>query len=174
MWHSILAKFGRGPRRPQSDEESLGAKQGQRTTDLTPINEKGERKSSGSSFKGNDSRRSEKEEGDAVAEASGGQYEGSEPQYKLKNTHKAGYHGESWEKTEKRSEGRQGQESGGKSKAHATKYRKTQQPADDAEMQTEADKSLEEKKAKETGYDGPDHDVEENDVGEVASHDNET
>ncbi|KKY30473.1 putative aquaglyceroporin like protein [Diaporthe ampelina] len=85
-----------------------------------------------------------------------------------------GYHGESWEKTEKRSEGRQGQESGGKSKAHATKYRKTQQPADDAEMQTEADKSLEEKKAKETGYDGPDHDVEENDVGEVASHDNET
>lgn len=178
VWHTILARFGRGPRTPESDEESLGAKQGQRISDSTHITGKEERHPSSSSLQGNNSRKPEKEDRADVNEANPGQNEEGQPQYKFKNTQKAGYHGEPWEKTEKNekteksSENRQNQGSEGQRKDLDDKSREpeTQQPDEETATQnTEADENLEEKKDKETGYDNPDRDTEENDVGGVDS-----
>lgn len=94
----------------------------------------------------------------------------SEPRPKLhmQNTRKGGYHGEAWEQTERMSEDRQGQGSGDHREDQHAKSQGTQQPSDGAETEKkeeEAGEGLEEVKDKETGYDDPDRDADENGSG---------
>ncbi|KAG6361406.1 hypothetical protein INS49_009633 [Diaporthe citri] len=165
MWDNTLVRFGRAPRRHQSDEESLGAKQGQDFPASTSNAEKERRKSSSSSLQDNHPGRPDKDERDGDNQAN--QNMGSESHSNVTNTRKGGYHGERWEKTEKTSESRQGQESGDNRKDHHDKSQETQQRSDDTETQRkEDDQDLEDKKDKETGHDEPARDAEENDAGE--------
>lgn len=170
MWGNILVKFGRAPRRLQSDEESLGARQDQEVPASTPNAEKEGYKISRSSLQDKGSGRPDEDERDGTNKAN--ENTGSESNPNIKNTRKGGYHGEAWEKTEKKS--RQGQESGGHGKDHDDEAQETQKPSDDTEAQKKEDgQELEEMKGKETGYDDPAHDAEEDDVGKVDNHSNE-
>lgn len=163
MWDNILVRLGRGPRMDQSDEESRGAKQGQETPTSKFLAHKERRKSSSSSPQGNDSRESGKHEEEGPNEPN--ENTGSESNHKLKNTRKAGYHGEAWEKTA--SESRHSQKTGDKRKGHEERNQKMRQPANNTETQErQADQSFGGKEGKETGYDDPDPDRTENDVGE--------
>lgn len=149
MWDNTLVKFGRAPRRHQSDEESLGAKQGEDVPRFTSNAEKEGRKSSSSSLKDNDPRRPGKDERDGANQANGNT--GSEPRQDIKNIRKAGYHGEAWEETERTPGSRQGQESENHREDHDDKDQETQQRSDDTKTQRkEDDQELEHKKDKET------------------------
>lgn len=166
MWRKILVRLGRNPRGHQSDEESLGAKQGQEVATSTSLAGKEGRKSSSSSVQDKDSGKpdqKEKVDGNEPDENTG-----SESNPMLKNTRKAGYHGEAWEDTV--AENRQNQQSGGNSKGNEEKDQETRRPANDTEMQEkEAGENLGGGKAKETGYDEP----KKNDWEEVDDHGNE-
>lgn len=89
----------------------------------------------------------------------------------LKNTQKPGHHGEAWEKTA--SENKQSQKTGSQRKDHEEKDQQIRQPTNDTKMQErQADQNLEGKKSKETGYDDPDPDCTENEVGEEDGNEN--
>lgn len=163
MWDNILVGLGRGPRRDQSDEESRGAGQGQETPTSKSLADKEGRKSSSSNPEGNDSRESGKHAEEGANQPN--ENTASESNHKLKSTRKPGYHGEAWEKTA--SESRHSQKTGGERKDHEEKYQEMRQPTNDTEMQErQTDQNPEGKKGKQTGYDDPDSDRTEKDVGE--------
>lgn len=163
MWDNILVGLGRGPRRDQSDEESQGAEQTQETPTSKSLADNEGCKSSSSSPQGNDERESGKHEEEGTNEPN--ENTGSESNHKLKKTRKAGYHGEAWEKTA--SESRHSQKTGDKRKGHEERNQKMRQPANDTETQErQADQNFGGKTGKQTGYDDPDPDRTEKDVGE--------
>lgn len=165
LWDSILIGLGRGLRRDQSDEESRGAEQSQEIPTSKALSDKEGRKSSSRSPQANDSGGSNPHGKESANEPNDNT--GSESNHMIKNTRKPGHHGEAWEKTASENNLKQSQKTGSKRKDHEEKDQEIRQPTSDTEMQErQADPDLEGKKSKETGYDNPDPDRTENDVGE--------
>lgn len=171
LWDSVLVALGRGLRRDQSDEESRGAEQSQEIPTSKALSDKEGRKSSSHNPQGNELGGSDPHGEESANEPN--ENTGSDSNHMLKNTQKPGHHGEAWEKTA--SENKQSQKTGSKRKDDEEKDQEIRQPTNDTEMQErQADQNLEGKESKETGYDDPDPDCAENEVGEEADdHGNE-
>lgn len=161
QWGScILAKFGKGSRRRQSDEESLSNEQRENNLTSATFAEKKEHKSSSMSDGGNNLGRSQEDGCIDASEADGERNTGTSSGYELQDNRKPGFHGGSWESAP---ENTQNQRSSGHEEGHDDKSRETQQPANDTETQKETpDQSFEDNIGKESGYDGPKADTGDN------------
>jgi hypothetical protein len=139
----------------RSDEENLGVKQDQETIASDAITEHGECKPSRPSLQGIDSERTCQERYSDAHEANCEME--FDPNANITNARKGGYHGEAWEDTEEGEKaGRKPSEQslGCHRNDHDEQAREAGQPANDAEQRRkDADRELQGKKGKGTGYD---------------------
>ncbi|KAL1875773.1 glycerol channel [Diaporthe australafricana] len=150
----ILAKFGKGPRSHQSDEESLSHEQRENNLTSTSFAEKKQH----------------------VSEVDGEQNKGVSSGYESQDNRKAGFQGGSWESAPENTQNHTGQRSRGHEEGHDDNSRETQQPDNDTETQREApDQSFDGTVGKETGYDDPKADTgEKGGKEDFDEHGNET